>query len=119
MQPNQNINLISKTLLIGCFIASLIYFFHPEAEQFSIVVNGDPVAEPLVRFAIIPTILAVMIFTSILIVLAFFGIGLLIFLLALLFMIIGVVIIAPYSWPILVIVFLMIALMSLGNNNTR
>jgi len=51
-------------------------------------------------------------------VLAYLGVGLLIFLGALLFLIFGVFIVAPYFWPILVIIFLIIALMSFGNKKT-
>ena len=118
LKPNRNNHLIIKILLVGGFIASLIYFFHPEAGQFSVIINGEPVADPLVHFAAIPTLLAVLFFTGILMVLAFFGVGLLIFLGTLLFMIFGIFIVAPYFWPMLVIIFLMIALMSHGNNKT-
>lgn len=118
MQQNRNIHLIIKILLTGIFITSLIYFFHPETEQFSLIINGEPIADPLVRFAAFPALLAILLFTGILMVLVYFGVGLLIFLGALLFMIFGVFIIAPYFWPILVIIFLIIALMSLGNNKT-
>ena len=45
MQRNQNTYLIIKILLVGGFITSLIYLFHPEAEQFSLIINGEPVAE--------------------------------------------------------------------------
>lgn len=116
MQRNRNNHLIIRILLIGGLLASLIYLFHPEAGQFSVMINGEPVADPLVRFAAIPTILAVLFFIGILMVLAFIGVGLLMFLGALLFLLFGVFIVAPYSWPMLVIIFLMIALMSLGEN---
>jgi hypothetical protein len=118
MQRNRNNYLIIKILLVGCFIVSLIYLFHPEAGQLSIVINGDPVADPLVRFAAIPALLAVLFFTCILIVLAFVGVGLLMFMGVILLMMLGVFFVAPYFWPMLVIIFLMITLMSLGNNKT-
>jgi hypothetical protein len=118
MQQNRNTHLIIKVLLFGIFITSLIYFFHPETEQFSLIINGEPVADPLVRFAAFPTLLAILLFTGILMVLVYLGVGLLIFLGALLFMMLGVFIVAPFFWPILVIIFLIIALMSLGNNKT-
>lgn len=118
MQDNRKTHLIIKILLVGGLITSLIYLFHPETKQFSVIINGEPVANPLIRFAAIPTILTVLFFTGILMVLAFFGIGLLIFLGAFLFMMLGVFIIAPYSWPILLIVFLVIALMSLTENKS-
>jgi len=115
MQQNRNAHLIIRIFLVGIFITSLIYFFHPETEQFSLIINGEPVADPLVRFAAFPTLLATLLFTGILMVLVYFGVGLLIFLGALLFMIFGVFIVAPFFWPILVIIFLIIVLMSLGN----
>ncbi|RLA21244.1 MAG: hypothetical protein DRQ62_09640 [Gammaproteobacteria bacterium] len=117
MQQNRNIHLIIKILVIGGFMTSLIYLFHPEIGQFSLVINGEPVADPLIRFAAIPTILAVLLFTGILMVLAFFGIGLLIFIVAFLFMVLAVFIVAPYFWPLLVIIFLMIVLMFFSEKN--
>lgn len=118
MNHKRNNHLVTKILLIGALIAGLIYLFHPEAGQFSVVINGEPVSDPLVCFAAIPTILAVLFFTGILIVLTFFGVGLLVFLGAWLFMMLGVFIVAPYVWPMLVIIFLMIALMSFGNTKS-
>ena len=79
------------------------------------MINGEPVADPIVHFAAIPTLLAVLFFTGILMVLAFLGAGLFIFLAALMFMMLGIFIVAPYSWPVLVIIILMIALMSFGD----
>ncbi len=116
MQLNRNTHLITKILLIGILITGLIYFFHPETEQFSLIINGEPVADPLVRFAAFPTLLAILLFTGILMVLAYFGVGLLIFLGVLLFMMFGVFIVAPFFWPILLIIFLIIVLMSFGHN---
>jgi hypothetical protein len=51
-------------------------------------------------------------------VLAFFGIGLLMFICAFLFIMLVVFIVAPYFWPILVIIFLIIAIMSFSENKT-
>lgn len=118
MQRNRNTHLVIKILLVGGFITSLIYLFHPETEQLSVIINGEPVADPLIRFAAIPALLTVLFFTGILMVLAFFGIGLLMFVGALLFMMFGIFIVAPYSWPILLIVFLLIALMSSTENKS-
>jgi len=115
MKRNRNINLIIKVLLIGSLLATLTYLFHPAGGQFSIMINGEPVADPIVHFAAIPTLLAVLFFTGILMVLAFLGAGLFIFLAALMFMMLGIFIVAPYSWPVLVIIILMIALMSFGD----
>ncbi len=118
MQYNRNTHLIIKILLFGGFITTLIYLFHPEAGQFSLEINGEPVADPLIRFAAIPTLLTVLFFTGILMVLAFFGIGLLIFISVFLFMMLAVFIVAPYFWPVLVIIFFMIALMSFSNKKS-
>jgi hypothetical protein len=118
MQDNRKTHFIIKILLVGGLITSLIYLFHPETEQFSVIINGEPVANPLIRFAAIPTILTILFFTGILMVLAFFGIGLLMFICAFLFIMLVVFIVAPYFWPILVIIFLMIAIMSFSENKT-
>ena len=116
MKRNRNIHLIVKILLVGGFFATLIYLFHPAGGQFSVMINGEPVADPIVHLAAIPTLLAVLFFTVTLMVIAFFGAGLFIFLAALMFMMLGVFIVAPYSWPVLVIIVVMIALMSFDNN---
>ncbi len=116
MRQNKNINLIIKVLLIGGFFATPTYLFHPAGGQFSIVINGEPVTSPIVHFAAIPTFLVVLFFTAILTVLAFLGVGLFLFLAVLLFMISGIFIVAPYSWPVLVIILVMIVLMSVSDN---
>ncbi len=118
MKLDRNTHLVIKILLIGGLIASLIYLFHPSAGQFSVMINGEPVADPLTRFAVIPTIFAVLFFTGIFMVLVFLGAGLLIFLGTLIFMMFGIFLMAPYSWPVLMIIFLMIILMSFDNKNT-
>jgi len=112
-QSNQ---LIIKILIIGGFIAGLIYFFHPGIGQFSLNINGEPVANPLIRFAAIPTLLITMVFIGILTFLAFLGVGMFMFFVALFVVMLGVFIIAPYFWPMLIIIFLMMLFMSLGND---
>jgi hypothetical protein len=77
MSQQRKNHLILKILVLGGFIASLVYFFHPGVGQFSLIINGEPVADPLIRFAAIPTLLITLLFTSILMVLAFMGIGIL------------------------------------------
>ena len=116
MKRNSSNHLLIKILLIGAFIATIIYLFHPAEGLFSVMINGEPIAEPIVHLAAIPILFTVLFFTGILLVLSFFGAGLLIFLGSLMFMILGVFIIAPYSWPMLAIIFLMIALMSFDDN---
>jgi hypothetical protein len=119
MTEQQNSHLILKILVIGGLIAALVYLFHPGIGQFSLVINGQPVAEPLVRFAAIPALLIVTLFTAVLMLLAFFGVGLFIFLAALVFFGLGVFIVAPYFWPVLVIIFLIILFMSFGDNKNN
>jgi len=118
LNRNRNTHLIIKILLIGSLIAGLIYLFHPTAGEFSVMINGEPVADPLARFAVIPTIFAVLFFTGILMVLVFLGAGLLVFLGALIFMMFGIFFMAPYFWPALIIIFFMIVLLSFDNKNT-
>lgn len=110
-------NLIIKVLVVGAIIAVLSYLFYPDVGQFSIMINGEPVAEPLVRFAAVPTFLLIMIVTGVLMVLLFLGVGVFMFLCVMFAALIGIFIMAPYFWPVLVIVLLMVTLMALGNGN--
>lgn len=115
MSPNQNSSLIFKILVIGGIVAALVYLFHPGVGQFSLIINGEPVAEPLFRFAAIPALLAVMFFTGILMVLAFLGVGMFLFMAVLVFILFGIFFVAPYFWPVLAIIFLVIIVMSIDN----
>jgi hypothetical protein len=117
MQQKQNKKLIITVLIVGAVIAILSYLFHPGVGQLSVMLNGEPVAEPLVRFAAVPTFLMVMIVTVVLIVLLFLGVGLFMFLIALFVAVVGIFIMAPYFWPVLVIVLLMAILMAVSNGN--
>ncbi|MDD5413126.1 MAG: hypothetical protein PHF31_17265 [Methylobacter sp.] len=117
MEHKSNKKLITKVLISGGIIAMLSYLFHPGVGQFSVMINGEPVAEPLARFAAIPTFLVIMLTTGLLMVLLFLGVGVLMFLAAMLFAFAVCVIIAPYFWPVLVIIFLIIALMAFSNGN--
>jgi hypothetical protein len=85
--------------------------------QFSLMLNGSPVAEPLVRFAAIPTFLVIMLVTGILMVLLFFGVGVFIFLIALFMAVLGIGFLVPFFWPILLIIFLIIMLTSFNHND--
>jgi hypothetical protein len=49
--------------------------------------------------------------------LIFFGVGLLVFLGAMIFALFGIVLLAPYFWPMLIIIFMIIGLMSIGPGN--
>ena len=117
MPEPRNKHLILKIFVIGGLIATLVYFFHPGVGQFSLSINGDPVAAPLLDFAALPVLLTVMFFTGILILLAFLGVGMLLFWAALGFTLLGVFIIAPYIWPLLAVIFLVIIIMTLDKNS--
>jgi hypothetical protein len=79
MGAQQNKKLIIKVVAVGDIIAILIYLFHPGVGHLNLMINGEPVAEPLIRFAAIQTFLAVMALTGLLTVLLFLGFGILIF----------------------------------------
>ena len=116
MKRNSNNHLVIKISLLGALIATIIYLFHPADGLFSVMINGEPITDPIVHLAAIPILFTVLFFTGILLVLAVWGAGLLVFLSALMFMILGVFIIVPYSWPMLVIIILIMALMSFDDN---
>jgi hypothetical protein len=113
MKPQRNHNLITKVLIVGLFIGILSYLFHPDVGQFSIMMDGQPVASPLVRFAAIPTFLVIMLITGMLMALVFLGAGALLFMVATFIALLGIAVVMPFFWPILLIIFLFIALMSL------
>ena len=112
-------HLVMKVLFIGVLVAVLMYLFHPGVGQLSVIINGEPVPQPWAGLAAIPTMLLVLAISLLLGLLIFFGVGLFIFLGALLFAFFGLILIAPYFWPVLVIIFLVIALMSIGNDSKR
>lgn len=116
MKYKGNNKLVIKVLTVGLVIAILSYLFHPDIGQFSIMINGEPVANPLVRFAAIPTFLVIMLITGILIVLLFFGVGVYLFMAATFIALLGIAIVVPFFWPILLIIFLIIVLMSFSHN---
>lgn len=107
--------LISTLLIIGVIIAVLSYLFHPDVGVFKLIVNGQPVDNPIIQFAAIPSALIVMLIIGIISVLLFMGVGIFIFFISLFFAMLGVFLIAPFFWPVLVIIFLMFALMSVGS----
>lgn len=116
MANNRNNRLIIKVLIIGALIAVLSYLFHPDVGQLSVMVNGQPVAEPLVRIAAIPTFLLIMGLAVILTILLFLGIGVFMFLGALFIALMIGIVLAPYFWPVLVLIFLLIAVMSMSHD---
>ena len=117
MKHQGNNKLIIKVLIVGLVIAILSYLFHPEIGQFSVMMNGEPVANPLVRFAAIPTFLVIMLITGILIALLFLGVGVYLFIAATFIALLGIAIAVPFFWPILLIIFLIIVLMSFSHNH--
>ena len=116
MEKQRNHKLITKVLMAGLVIALLSYLFHPDVGHFSIMMNGQPVADPLVRFAAIPSLIVIMLFTGALMVMLFLGVGMFIFTAALFIGFIGLAFAEPFFWPVLLIIFLVIALMSLRHN---
>ncbi len=73
MTRKQNNKLLLKVLIIGSVIAVLSYLFHPDVGQFTLMINGKPVADPLIRFAAMPTFVALLGITVLLSVLIFPG----------------------------------------------
>ncbi len=116
MKPNGNIALLVKILLIGGLLVVLAYLFHPDSGWFRLLLNGEPVAEPLAPIAVVPTVLIMLFLTGCLMLLVFFGMGFFILIGALLFSALLIGIFAPFFWPLLVIVFLAALFASIGSN---
>jgi hypothetical protein len=106
-------SLILKIVLAGLLLALLAYVFHPDSGHFSLTINGEPVANPLTRLAVLPAILVILLLTSLLAGLVLLGVGSLLLVGLALLGAAGLAIAAPYFWPVLVIVALAIALASL------
>ena len=117
MEHQRKNKLMTKVLMVGLVIAILSYLFHPDVGQFSIMMNGQPVAEPLVRFAAIPTFLVIIFITVVLMVLLFVGVGVFLFMAAIFVAFAGIAVVEPFFWPILLIIFLIIALTSFGRED--
>jgi len=117
MKHNWNSSFIVKVVLLGLFVGLLLYLLHPAQGQFMMVINGEPVSDSVAQFAALPTLLAALFFTAVLSVLAFFGVGLFIFMVALLFMLLAIFMIAPYAWPLLLVVFIIILIVLFGRKN--
>jgi hypothetical protein len=115
MKNKCNTRLLTKILTIGLMIAVLSYLFHPDVGQLSVIYNGQPVADPLVRFAAIPTFMLIIGLAGFLALMLFFGLGIFVFMGALLGVLMVSVVIAPYFWPVLMIIMLIIALMSFSH----
>lgn len=117
MTNQRNLTLISKVIIIGSVLAVLSYLFHPEVGQLSITINGQPVADPLFRMAALPTFLLIIGLAVILTALLFLGFGMLMFLGTLSFGLLLCVLFAPYFWPILAMIFVLIAVMSIKHES--
>ena len=104
--------LITTVFVMGIVIALLSYLFHPDVGVFQLMVNGQPIDSPIIRFAALPSALAVIAISGVVAVLLFFGVGLVLFLAALFFALLMVFLVAPFFWPVLVVIFLMFVLLS-------
>ncbi|SMG66424.1 conserved hypothetical protein, membrane [methanotrophic bacterial endosymbiont of Bathymodiolus sp.] len=117
MPQAQKSHFVGKIIIISILIAALVYFFHPGVGQFGLIINGEPVADPLIRLAALPTLIIALLFTVVLIILAFLGVGMFIFIGGLGLILLGIFFLAPYFWPILVIITLIILVMSFGSTD--
>jgi len=113
MKTQSNHKLITKVLIIGLLIAIGSYLFHPEVGQFSVMWNGEPVATPWLRFAALPTVLVIMLITGVLMALLFLGVGVFLFMGAVFLALLGIFTLVPFFWPILLMMFLLMAMLSL------
>lgn len=116
MPQTQKSSILFKVLIMSGLIATLLYLFHPGVGQFGLIINGEPVADPLIRFAALPTLLISLFFSVLLIVLIFIGVGMFVFIGAISFVMLGVFFLAPYFWPVLFIILFVMLVMSFGNN---
>ena len=113
MKTQGNHKLITKVLIVGLLIAIGSYLFHPEVGQFSVMWNGEPIATPWLRFAALPTVLGIMLITGVLMVLLFLGVGVFLFMGAVFLALLGIFTLVPFFWPILLMMFLLMAVLSL------
>jgi hypothetical protein len=117
MAYKRNTKLITKVFTVGMVIAALSYLFHPEIGQISVILNGQPITDSLVRFAAVPTFLVMLGLTVFITIMLFVGIGMFMFLGVLFAALTACFLIAPYLWPILAIIFLVIAVMSFSHED--
>jgi len=113
MKTQGKYSLITKVLIVGLLVAIGSYLFHPDVGQFSVMWNGEPIATPWLRFAAVPTVLVIMLITGLLMVLLFLGVGVFLFMGAVFLALIGIFIIVPFFWPVLLMMFLLMAVLSL------
>lgn len=124
MPQTQKSSVILNILIISGLIATLLYLFHPGVDQFEVIINGEPVADSLIRFVALPTILISLIFSVLLIMLvfigmgmfAFIGMGMLVFIGAIGFAMLGMFFLAPYFGSVLFIILFVMLVISLSNS---
>lgn len=105
-----------KIIALGGIVAALLYLLHPGVGQLEILINGQPIAEPLFRLPALLVLLVAMLLVGGLSVLALFGVGMMVFFAALGFAMAGILLIAPYFWPVLLLFCMIIVIMSSGAN---
>lgn len=110
---------IYTILFIALVVAALSYLFHPDVGMLQLMVNGQPVSEPWVHLAAIPSAIIVLLLIGGLSILLFMGMGLMLFMVALFFAMFGVFIVAPFFWPVLVVFFLLLLLLSAGGGRSN
>lgn len=116
MRHEHNNKLIAKALVIGALIALLSVLFHPEMDALSLTINGQPISEPIAQLAVLPTFLLIMGLVVILTTLLFMGVGILLFFGVSIIALMACIMLAPYLWPMLLIIFLVIAVMSFSHS---
>jgi len=119
MSQQRNNHLILRILVIGGLVATLVYLFHPGVGAFGLTINGEPVTDPFMRLAEIPTLLFTLLFIGVLMIVAFLGASIAMFMTALVIVMMGVLFVAPYFSPMLVIIFLLILFMSMGDSKNN
>lgn len=116
---NEKSTLILKIVLLGLLLALLAYAFHPVVGHLSLTINGQPVANPMARLAAVPVVLGILLLTGILAGLVILGAGTFLLLALALLGMAGIAVVAPYFWPVLIIVILVISLASLGGKERK
>ncbi len=94
-------------------------FSIPGSGYLNVTINGEPVADPVARIAAVPIFLAILLVTGILASLVVLGVGTLLLIGIVLLGTAGIAVAAPYFWPVLVIVILVVSLTSLGGKEKK
>ncbi len=111
MAKNDNL-IVVKVMAIGLIIAALSYLFHPEIGQFNFSIRGLPLTEAASKFAALPTFFVILALAAVMTLLISLQIGFFILLGSSLLVFIVLAVLAPYLWPVLAIIFLVVAIMS-------